>query len=636
MLKGVMTKFLMTNFTAFEEVATSARLKFAWRVDYARIQKTFHVCFIFSVLCSPPASLALPPERIFSLIGDSVAQLETLNDSKERVGLYSATQVDGQRFVSVCDVLDAAHSIRLLRNAQSYEGKIVARDRERNLCLVAVPETKSIPLTIRPQAPVVGARVFAISNALGLGVGITEGVVSGIRHFPGGDYIQMTAPVSPGSQGGALVNESGQLIGILDYQRRDGQNVNFAASAGWISEIERRSAENAEQLGRFDRATTLLRQEKWAELAAASAEWIRAKRNSADAWRFSVAAAKGLQDHGAELSAWKELYQIDPSRPDVGAGLGMAMLAGSSSKEALVFADKLVAEHREYANAHLVLARARYMNGLLAQSESAYREAIELDPWLLDAYRGLAVLAQARGDTASAVSIWSRLSGLYPDSRQPILSLVHAYLTSGNPAKAYIALDRIHDDEDALVWYLKGETLWRLGLPTSAVEAYRKSLEKRLSDADWAWVGIARAMAEMRRFPEAIAAFESARKANPENDQWRYELAVSLKDGGRPQEALNITTSLIQKSPGSAPYWRQHGFVLAVLGRGEDAIPAMERSLQLDPKQPKLWRALIEVNQTVARRQQARDAYQKLRAIDSEAAEKAYRASILPYEGSVQ
>ena len=42
--------------------------------------------------------------------------------------------------------------------------------------------------------------------------------------------LQFTAPVSPGSSGGALLDAHGHLIGIIKSQVREGQNINFATS----------------------------------------------------------------------------------------------------------------------------------------------------------------------------------------------------------------------------------------------------------------------------------------------------------------------------------------------------------------------------------------------------------------------
>jgi tetratricopeptide (TPR) repeat protein len=314
--------------------------------------------------------------------------------------------------------------------------------------------------------------------------------------------------------------------------------------------------------------------------------------------------------------------------------LGQALLASGRVKEALELGKQLVAEHREFAKARWLLARGYQLSGALSEAEVSYREAIALDPWLVEAYPGLAALAQARGDSVTAISIWSRLSGLYPNVLKPRIGLVQAYLAAGKAAHAYSALEKLpeKDKDGAAAWYWRGVVLARLERPEAAVQAYRKSLDRQFDSADVAWAGIGYAMAEMKRHPEAIAAFESAIKTNPGNEDWRYQLAINLKDGGRAGEALAITTSLTEKARDTAHYWRQHGFVLSVMGRLQEAIPAMERSLQLEPRQPKLWSALIEASQAAGRRTEARDAYQKLRAIDVKAAENMYRSHILPYE----
>jgi hypothetical protein len=44
----------------------------------------------------------------------------------------------------------------------------------------------------------------------------------------GRQWIQMSAPISPGSSGGPVLNPQGQVIGISTMYRTDGQNLNFA------------------------------------------------------------------------------------------------------------------------------------------------------------------------------------------------------------------------------------------------------------------------------------------------------------------------------------------------------------------------------------------------------------------------
>jgi hypothetical protein len=67
-----------------------------------------------------------------------------------------------------------------------------------------------------------GDPVYAVTNANGLSWSATEGILSAIRpadEVPGAGsgfrLLQFTAPVAPGASGGALVDRSGSLIGII-------------------------------------------------------------------------------------------------------------------------------------------------------------------------------------------------------------------------------------------------------------------------------------------------------------------------------------------------------------------------------------------------------------------------------------
>lgn len=121
-------------------------------------------------------------------------------------------------------------------------------------------------------------------------------------------------------------------------------------------------------------------------------------------------------------------------------------------------------------------------------------------------------------------------------------------------------------------------------------------------------------------------------EAQPAQDDWRYQLGVTLKDGGRPAEALALFDELATRVPGEARNWRQKGFTLSILARHQEALPALERSLQLDPAQLKVWGALLEAQQALGQRDAARNTYDRMRAIDGRAAEEAYLNYLSPYE----
>jgi hypothetical protein len=78
---------------------------------------------------------------------------------------------------------------------------------------------------------VVGDPVFVMGNPLGQIGTFSTGVVSATREFDGRDLVQITAPISPGSSGGPVLNGAGEVIGVATLHLRAGQNMNFAVSS---------------------------------------------------------------------------------------------------------------------------------------------------------------------------------------------------------------------------------------------------------------------------------------------------------------------------------------------------------------------------------------------------------------------
>jgi len=94
--------------------------------------------------------------------------------------------------------------------------------------------TKPIQLSFKPL--VRGQKIFSIGSPMGLFNTISEGIVSGFRRFQNVDMIQITAPISPGSSGGALLDMYGNLVGITTAGI-EGQNLNLTVKSEYIKMI---------------------------------------------------------------------------------------------------------------------------------------------------------------------------------------------------------------------------------------------------------------------------------------------------------------------------------------------------------------------------------------------------------------
>ena len=86
---------------------------------------------------------------------------------------------------------------------------------------------------------------FPVSSVLGQEAKYTEGVVSSLSGIKGASsFLQITVPIQPGNSGGPLVNERGEVVGIitstaaiLPFIKESGtlpQNINWAVKADYL------------------------------------------------------------------------------------------------------------------------------------------------------------------------------------------------------------------------------------------------------------------------------------------------------------------------------------------------------------------------------------------------------------------
>ncbi|MEI8195147.1 MAG: S1C family serine protease [Phycisphaerae bacterium] len=125
---------------------------------------------------------------------------------------------------------------------------VALRDKTSDLAIIrAKVLTKSPPLVANGKRPDTGTRVFAIGSPEGLLNTISDGLVSGKDTYNGHEVLRISVPISPGSSGGALLNETGELIGITEAGMKEGQNLNLAVPADYVLAAIKRAAIKADK-----------------------------------------------------------------------------------------------------------------------------------------------------------------------------------------------------------------------------------------------------------------------------------------------------------------------------------------------------------------------------------------------------
>jgi len=147
-----------------------------------------------------------------------------------------------------CDIATNYHVLErckkaILKTTNGIKGSIInviSYNIELDL-LIAETSLKYIkPLSYGDSDTItVGEDIVAIGNPAGLEGSISKGIISGIRKLNDFKIIQITAPISPGSSGGPVINLNGKVIGIATAYLDYGQSLNFAMPINYLISLKK-------------------------------------------------------------------------------------------------------------------------------------------------------------------------------------------------------------------------------------------------------------------------------------------------------------------------------------------------------------------------------------------------------------
>jgi len=163
------------------------------------------------------------------------------DSNSQPIGLGSGFFVKPQQIATNLHVVEGATSgyAKLVGQKTKYEIRgISAIDEERDLVILNVKAFGPRPLILGDSdTALVGETVYAVGNPHGLEGTFSQGIISSIRTVGTDKLIQLTAPISPGSSGGPVLNDRGNVIGVSVATFRKGQNLNFAIPSNYLTKL---------------------------------------------------------------------------------------------------------------------------------------------------------------------------------------------------------------------------------------------------------------------------------------------------------------------------------------------------------------------------------------------------------------
>jgi hypothetical protein len=203
---------------------------------------------------APPVDKVLNPAQIAERSMPSIVHIKT----NSQLGTGFIVWEDG-RIVTNLHVIAGANAAEItLTDGRSFKDvQVLAADRQHDLAVLRIPAKKLPVLPLGYTTAVKpGERVVAIGHPLGLENTVSDGLVSAIRVLdPKFTVLQITAPIAPGSSGGPIFNDRGEVIGVATRYSAEGQNLNFGVPIIYLKPLL--LAERAVPLASFAREIEL-------------------------------------------------------------------------------------------------------------------------------------------------------------------------------------------------------------------------------------------------------------------------------------------------------------------------------------------------------------------------------------------
>jgi len=199
------------------------------------------------LLCGAATVQAQPasPEELYRSLAPSVWLVRTYDADGLPLSTGSAVVIASETLLTNCHVLEKAKRFVVRNDNIQHDARLQHIDVARDLCQITARNLRAPKVELADSDRVsVGQKVYALGNPRGLELTLSDGLVSALRYDENHKelvLIQTSAPISAGSSGGGLFDNSGRLIGITTLQAKDGQNLNFAIPINWQRDLAARS-----------------------------------------------------------------------------------------------------------------------------------------------------------------------------------------------------------------------------------------------------------------------------------------------------------------------------------------------------------------------------------------------------------
>jgi hypothetical protein len=196
--------------------------------------------FVFASLLILPLAfgqIGFTTAQIAKRVSPSVVVIQGKTNSGDVLGSGFIVSKDGKIVTNLHVVRDMKAASIQLANGEIFDSvSVLATDERRDLAILKVAGFNLTVLDLgNSDELTVGEPTVIVGSPRGLEGTVTAGILSSVRDSGEGfKVLQTDAAVNPGNSGGPLVNGRGQAIGVVSFQLRSAQGLNFAIPINYV------------------------------------------------------------------------------------------------------------------------------------------------------------------------------------------------------------------------------------------------------------------------------------------------------------------------------------------------------------------------------------------------------------------
>jgi len=337
-------------------------------------------------------------------------------------------------------------------------------------------------------------------------------------------------------------------------------------------------------------------------------------------WKYAGKSLLALGEFEKAQQCLAKAHQLDTSDPETIKDIGNTFLSLGNKDTAAQWYEKSLGVNHNYAPALNNLANLKRQGGNNQKAVDLFKQAIQADPQLIQAYAGAAASYLALGDLdqaelfakqaielnagapgmneilgiifqnkkkfRQAVESYHKELGINPKSNTSLLNLGLLLLQQGEAAAAIEPLARataINPSEQCSL--LLAQAYQNIGKLKEAISEYKK-IDITQSQNKMIPFNLGLCLLKTGSNIDAINAFKIAIKLDESFLPAWGNIGTALMNEGRHREALRVTQKVIALDPDNSAAHMDLGVIHKNFGNLNEALNSTLKSLELKPNNP--------------------------------------------------